>query len=269
VIKQVRVDGVPYAEAAARARTSSGVIGAVGPGADGGRPGAGGPAQAARFDPASVPARDPQARPEWIDLGARYNASLTNAWMSGTPGDDLAQLPRGVATLDGVTFDVRGLVQLAGAVGPRSRFPRQVNGIPVGLACAQLHFLQGCGRTAWDGGRVANVIVHYADGQRATIPIVYGENVGDWRAPRPIANGTVAWTGTNRIGAVGLYRCVWANPRPAVEIARLDYASQLGAEAPFLVAITAQRAVAETAQATQAETSAPAAPAGTAARLAR
>jgi hypothetical protein len=69
-------------------------------------------------EPLKIPPRDPKARPELIDLSAHYNAALTDSWhpasnMAGETGNDLAELPGGVQKLDGIEFDLRGLIHKA------------------------------------------------------------------------------------------------------------------------------------------------------------
>ena len=62
--------------------------------------------------------------------------------------------------------------------------------------------------------------------------------------PRGV-NGNAVWQGTNADsskagGRIRLFKTTWANPRPDLEITRLDYVSRMTAAAPFLLAITAE-----------------------------
>src|ERR1039458_8961987 len=84
-----------------------------------------------------LPLRDPKARPELIDLSAHYNAALTDSWhpasnMAGETGNDLAELPRGVQKLDGIEFDLRGLIQVSGSGRQNSRGPFPEAGSSIG-----------------------------------------------------------------------------------------------------------------------------------------
>jgi len=69
--------------------------------------------------------------PRWGTVGRR------------APGNGLEALPAGLPVLDGVLFDVRGIVQLTGRLTRCSRpaVSEQVRGIPIGLKCRRLHFL--------------------------------------------------------------------------------------------------------------------------------
>jgi hypothetical protein len=192
--------------------------------------------------------------PRWapVLLEGRYNARLTKAWHpSRVPEaefNDLSSLPRGVQTFGGVPFDARGVLQLGGQQA--REFPEKAAGLPVGVRAARLHFLHAVGWASPTGTPVGTFTVRYGDGSAAEVPIVYGEDVSDWwQLPRQRFKGTkgrVAWIGSNPacrgLGAVlKLYRTVWENPKPELEIASVDYASSMTNSAPFLVALTAEK----------------------------
>ena len=95
-----------------------------------------------------VPARNADTALEQIDLSPYYNARLDESWQGGDPGNDLAKLPIGVQLLDGVRFDVRGLVQLTSqsAFSYQGRsYPNRVGGMKLHVKCHYLHFLQAAG----------------------------------------------------------------------------------------------------------------------------
>src|SRR5215471_5282045 len=110
-----------------------------------------------------IPERDPKAQPELIDLSAHYNAALTESWhpasnLAGESGNDLSELPRGIHKLDGIEFDLRGLIQVSGNGSGNSRgpFPQSAKGIKVGLRCHRLHFLHGTGFVDGEGQRIGS-----------------------------------------------------------------------------------------------------------------
>jgi hypothetical protein len=212
---------------------------------------------ASEAEPLKIPPRDPKARPELIDLSAHYNAALTDSWhpasnMAGETGNDLSELPRGVQKLDGVDFDLRGLIQVSGTGGQNSRgpFPEAAKGIKVGLRCARLYFLHGTGFVDREGQQIGSYTIHYADGQTNEIPIVYGEDVRDWWAYNGLAKetkrATVAWSGKNKATQANglglqLFRRAWENPRPEVVIDSIDFEGSKARSIPFLIAITAEQ----------------------------
>jgi hypothetical protein len=186
-----------------------------------------------------------------ISLAGKYNASLTKAWHPSTVVEsefnDLSSLPRGVQTMDGTPFDVRGVLQLAGQIA-RS-FPEKVEGIGVGTCAARLHFLHATGWNGPPGTRIASFVIHFKDGTSAEMPVVSEEDVSDWwQYPQRRFSGKrgkAVWIGSNpacrSLGAcLKLYKSTWENPKPSVEIERVDYGSQVTAAAPFLIAITAE-----------------------------
>ncbi|MFN0068069.1 MAG: WD40 repeat domain-containing serine/threonine protein kinase [Limisphaerales bacterium] len=197
----------------------------------------------------SHPPRDPSTPRELIDLSHHYNSTLTENWHPGGGASDLSELPRGVQTLAGTRFDLRGLIQ----VGERSRagepYPRQVSGIGVGLACRRLHFLHAA-IMAYDlpaGTRIGSYVVRYADGQTHEIPIAIGRDVADWfsQEHEELGHMVVAWKGHNESSRQGghhirLFKTTWENPRPDSVIESLDFIATHSRACPFLVAVTAE-----------------------------
>jgi len=193
--------------------------------------------------------RDPQARPELIDLSQFYNVSLTETWHNAGQGSDFSELPSGIQTFAGTQFDVRGLIQVGYLTLLDEKYPTEVTDIPIGQTCQRLHFLHAAIRGAHipDGVRIGSYVMHYANGQRAEFPIVLGQSLLDWvthpdeSKPPP----TVAWSGLNahsrRLGrAIRLFKSTWENPTPSETIRSIDFISLTFAPAPFLVAVTAE-----------------------------
>jgi len=195
---------------------------------------------------AAVPRRDPSAPGQLLDLSEHYNARLDEAHLGQSW--TLAKLPQGVQTFDGVKFDARGMIQLSASRTrlPAFRFPAEVEGIAVRKALHRIHFLHGCINRVEPGTLVARYVVHFADGQRLEVPVVYGEAVRDTlfmsQRPTQAANASISWQGSSdrlpQDQALRLFHFAWTNPRPEAEVHDLDFVSTLSASAPFLVAIT-------------------------------
>jgi hypothetical protein len=198
-----------------------------------------------------IPARDPRAAPNLIDLTAFYNAELTNSWYGPVDmGNDLAPLPQGLQQLAGVSFDVRGIIQLYQAPGA-PRFPKAVSGIPISRHCQRIHFLHAGAvpKELPEELPLAKYVFHFVDGQKAEMPICKGLDIRDWwvkpGVPRETKRSVEAWTGTNAMGIIKqrpirLFKSTWENPRPNVEVKNIDYVSMISEAGPFLVAITAE-----------------------------
>jgi hypothetical protein len=195
-----------------------------------------------------IPPRDPQAGPDLVDLSDYFNASLDDDWFQH-PGHDLQDVPKGVQTLGGMPFDVRGLIQLAGTESLRVTgvvLPEAVQGIKVNRKGRRLHFLQACGWHAPQGAQIGQYIIHYAGGQTRTAPILFGRNVTDWWVSpnnKLPTEAQEAWRGSNpstrHIGShTHLLQYTWENPLPQEEISTIDFVSNLTEAWPFLVAIT-------------------------------
>jgi WD40 repeat protein/tetratricopeptide (TPR) repeat protein len=198
---------------------------------------------------ANVPPRDTAAGPQQIDLDPHYNATFNEAWYQRHDENEFAAalrtFPGGLATLQGVVFDARAVIQL----NDRNRrfvheFPNEISGIKVGLRGQLIHFLHSCSLNERFGNTIARYRIHYADGQTKEFPVAFGQDLDDLyldRFANPIAN--LAWrapnvTEDNRDAA--LYLSTWENPTPEVEISAIDFVSELSEAQPFLLAVTVE-----------------------------
>lgn len=204
------------------------------------------PAVAPRFLP-----RDPKAPKQLLNLTAFYDAGLNESWHGGK-GNDLASLPKGLQTFDGVMFDVRGIVQLGSKSPSSTNYPAQIEGIPVKQKCRRLCFLHaaGFGAPGNEGKQIGAYVVHFAgDPMRVEIPIRYGHEVRDWHdlagEPAPPRELKVAWKGENaqsrRAGrSIRLFLTTWTNVAPDLEVESIDYVSAMAVPAPFLIAVSVE-----------------------------
>ncbi|MBN9688803.1 MAG: protein kinase [Verrucomicrobia bacterium] len=188
-----------------------------------------------------------------LDLTSHYNGHLdrcafaNDEWIHEL--QNLGRLPRGVVRLDGVTWDVRGLITTGRPEVPRAfRFWNAgptVSGIPVHQKARTLHMLQAAWHWApedvWGRYRL-----HYADGTTADLEIRAWYDVAYWTWSgvfAPDRPARIAWEGE----FVGwnpknlkprLYHRAYLNPFPEKEIVRLDLLGGDSSAVPFVVAIT-------------------------------
>ena len=91
-------------------------------------------------------------------------------------------------------------------------------------------------------------MVHYADGQKAEVPVLYGEGADHWinKDPAGLKSAALAWAAPfpaqQSAEQAVVYQCTWSNPRPEAPIATIDLeygeqGSRYGT--PALLAITA------------------------------
>jgi WD40 repeat protein/serine/threonine protein kinase len=190
------------------------------------------------------PARDPAATARQLDLTPHFNIPLDSA-LAGSDTRNIGGMPRGLTTLDGVRWDVRGVIALAKRALPGNRpYPLRVERIPVGQRAARLHFLQACVWKAPDGARLGSHVLRYADGATRELPIVYGEDVRDWNFSsekiEEAKHARKAWQGQSEGTTFRVFHRAYENPRPDAEIASLDFVSTESESAPFVVAITVE-----------------------------
>lgn len=197
--------------------------------------------------------RDPATAPNLIDLSRYLNSPLNGDWhlaSAGTLGNDFAELPTGVQRLDGIDYDIRGLIQVGNVRVDGTPFPATAQGIPLFREVTRLHFLHGAirGSAMGSGEEIGTYVIHYQDGQSLRIPLRMGEQIDDWwgsPGDSPKAAST-AWHGVNAYirksggGGIRLLHYEWRNPRPSVPVESFDLEWRETVGAPFLVAVTAE-----------------------------
>jgi hypothetical protein len=201
-----------------------------------------------------IPPQETGAPENLIDLSDHYSRSLADGfeeWFRWLEYLNLSGLTRGIQTLAGVRFDVRGWVQLQGTQAKATGFPwpEGIVGIKIGRPCRCLHFLHGTGWEEAEGKEIAKYVIHFADGQQSEWPIRYGNDVRNtWlkaNDPPEHPDAARAWVGTNALTAeTGIafrfYKSVWENSRPDVPVETIDFISTMSDCAPVLIAITAE-----------------------------
>jgi hypothetical protein len=192
-----------------------------------------------------------------INLDYYYQARIASASPHDRdPANNLAQLPAGHRIIDGVRFNVAGMIELACAndlieTNHPYPYPASVEGIPVNRFCRQVHLLHGATGSVDDQTLVAKLVLHYVDGTTADLDIIYGQQVYDWwfsgDGNPPLAGKTkVAWMGENKSAKrkgyrIRLFKTSFINPKPDVRIEAIDYVSAPAPTcSPFLIALTAE-----------------------------
>jgi hypothetical protein len=188
----------------------------------------------------------------FVDLTPNGNNFLSDG--PGNPSDqnNLDRLPRGVHKLGDAYFGIGDkMAQVKGQVSPN--FPASITGIKVAAKGKRLHFLHACQQQTDPATKLGHYDIHYADGSRENVPIVYGKNLVDWwhfgTQNNDPSDARIAWTGSNpmiedrREGGleIHLFAFSWTNPHPDQEIATIDVVSSLSQCDPFVIAVTLER----------------------------
>jgi hypothetical protein len=197
------------------------------------------------------PVRDKAARPALLNLNRFYNLSLSER-ISGKTTNSLAALPRGLQSLAGIEFDIRGLVQLPGRSITNQSWPKEVKGIPVGQKARRLHFLHATalGGAEDEGKQAGSYFVYFARNKtRLEIPIIYDRDLRCWQkqanekqAPPELV---LAWESDSETpkttgDKARIFKMTWDNLAPDLEIEKLDFVTNTTGPAPFLIAITVE-----------------------------
>ncbi len=195
-----------------------------------------------------------------IDLAKQANQYRDERGWFGDKNLTFKDLPTGKHVFAGVPYTVYDFPTspvptaiMLGGNGVPNGLPQEVRGIPVNQKADALFFLQ----TARIDQRrnseeikqnrkfeMARYVVHYADGQTATVPLYAELDLDDYRqkVPTPLPGAQLAWTRRNDGTDLTLvaYSKQWNNPRPSVAIQSLDLV--YGADrrgVPVLLALTA------------------------------
>lgn len=189
-----------------------------------------------------------------LDLSSHYNGGLRTNWTPAYGVDNnLAALGEGRRVFDGVPFDIGGVLQLQGQVFKSRgyRFPESAERIRVRDTARRIFLLHAnSGFMDAAGTTVAKLVLHYADGEQAELPVIQQVHFLDWWEWRQTAvkstdgaDTVVAWRGRNAAAeaqgaTLRLFKTAFVNPYPEKRIQTLDYVSAMTNGAPFLVAIT-------------------------------
>lgn len=207
----------------------------------------------------SLRRRDPGSTSAQLNLGPYYNAFTEGPWpMRGELENTFRYLHRGLRTLNGIPFDIQGVILLnSRELEPWApRFPHRVDGIPVNTACRTIHFLQSSGHAYEymysqfeEGLTVASVEIRYANGQVQTNAVRLSKETADWwfnpGSPNPPAKTTTVWTGLSAASeansrAIRLFDYTWPNPHPDWPIASLNLVSARNTPTWMVLAITTE-----------------------------
>jgi serine/threonine protein kinase/WD40 repeat protein len=211
------------------------------------------PIAAARYiDGVPVPERDPHASPLLLDLTDFYN--IAPGSLRSLIDTDLAVavgLPLGVATLDGVDYDVRGALEMRFDAMNNNHAGRalrsEVGSVPVPpVPIAAVHVLLYAPDfvNASTEHVYATIRLHYRDGSEAVLPMRTQHEVpGGTGHDRPVPFGWVF--GDYLVRGGGQRQQPFSNPRlsnphPERIISSIDLATGEGMAEPILFAVTAE-----------------------------
>ena len=202
----------------------------------------------------AIPNRDVNLSSKLVDLTDHHNINLVMWEEWGVKNDALSTLADTFTPLNGVNFDLRGIVQLNSGVYPNGRtvnthtnksWPDEADGIKINNKSSKIHFLMSCTwGSAKDGTPIAYFKIHYDDGSNEILPIIKGSDVVNWvnenEAYNKVGIEKIGWSGKGEIKNwnTHLSEIIWDNPHPDKLITHIDFTSAKESAAPFLVGIT-------------------------------
>ena len=198
-----------------------------------------------------------------IDISKQATAYRDEKGWFGDKNATFRDLPTGKQKFAGVNYDVYEfatspvptVVMLAGN-GPLGKLPKEVTGIPVNRKADALFFLHAAridrrmdNRELKEKKRfeLFHYVVNYADGTKATVPVLSEIDIDNYRqeTPKALPGGQIAWTKLydGAKGSAVAYSMQWNNPSPDKQITTIDMAlGEAPRGVPALLAITAATA---------------------------
>ncbi len=169
------------------------------------------------------------------------------------PNDAWGVVPQGVVEFDGIPFHMFGKIEMNGIGASRSQDfkPPRVGEIPVHRRAAHIHLIGGAGYKDPDGTPVAELRLHYANGEQRNIFINYGDHIRNWHVASDEKRTDVSdprchivWNGTHPAtgGPLRLFKNTFDNPLPAQEIRGLEVLSLFGNSFFTFCAVTLEEA---------------------------
>jgi tetratricopeptide (TPR) repeat protein/predicted Ser/Thr protein kinase len=192
----------------------------------------------------NIPRRDPQAKPEMLDLSPFFQSRLSSFLKTlSTDGEAAITMREEVKRNTGVEFDLRG------GMNVYDEAKHLLTGIAVNRRFLRLHVMHGFWGSGAQDAKLAVYVLHYADGQTRELSIRYGQHVRDvWRRDaRPPTGALVAWQGKSS-GAnkdsrgVQFFMATWENPRPESEVRSIDLSLKSDEVYPIVLGITVKEA---------------------------
>ena len=184
--------------------------------------------------------RNRLAGPGIVDLAGAMNESLDAAEGVFTgPRERPCDLPVGLVRLDGVEYEFRGYIRVAGEGDGRESgaWVARSGQIRVGRAVETLDMLTAAmGESLELGREVARFSIRWADGVEEKWPIRCGSETGPWLGPlsrEGMGSSQAVWTGLSEVGESQkrvnrLYRHRWTNTRPGVVVESIEWLGTQG-----------------------------------------
>ena len=186
--------------------------------------------------------RDAAADSSMLDLSPFYNELLPGQRL---PTDvSRSYLNPGIHIWQGIKFDVRGEIDSGGTDYD------DPDPIPVGQKCSEVDFLLGSNLLWQNGETNCQMVIHFANGTKATVPIIYGKDMAlshfsdVYPRNSSVLTNSVVWEESIYANAplhpvFGFYIKRWENPFPDEIVTVIDFKKNHHVGA-FLVAITLQ-----------------------------
>ncbi len=186
-----------------------------------------------------------------LDLSSLSNIELADndqvgGWLKMGAGNDLRRAPTKQQRLHGTLFQIPAAERYGGARGIMlhgnytngEAFPESI-ALPVHRRARALHFLHTCAWQTSPGTKVGVYEIHFTDGSREEVELIYGDNIAAWDDPAASYAPASLWHDyTLRGNAVSLQTTVWDSGNGAKEIDKIVFRTTHPEASPVLLAVT-------------------------------
>lgn len=155
--------------------------------------------------------------------------------VNGTLSNDYAEPPVGPVELGGVTFDLDGQAfHSQAAPAPNNTFPTTA-GVDVELPNVSRVFVlvtAGDGFVRWEGERVGQIVLTFADAEPVSVDLVLGQNLREWHPADNVVSTapgiTEVWTGPiagfpNLTGHLDMLTIAVPDDHATATLVRIDF----------------------------------------------
>ena len=123
--------------------------------------------------------------------------------------------------------------------GKTASFPSTVTNIPVNRKAHSLNFLHTTLYETDKDKTIGQYTIHYADGSKVAVPLVYGPNIACWSTWMGYLYGNAVYCGNTPVDTPVYLRSInWVNPAPNKEIQSIDFVGNGSNVSPLLLAVT-------------------------------
>ena len=185
-----------------------------------------------------------------MNLSKLYNRRLNDdakasGWIGYGPSYDLSSFPLQQTAFGETQFKIipgqenMAALFLYGKFNPKGKYPRNVKLTITPSSLSELHVLLNTGFRGVDKNQVGVITLHYADGLKTDLPLIYGENIFAYNDIRSGETARIAWRGLSKKNqSIAVWDLTLKNPNPLKPVTAITISSNGLEASPVIFAVT-------------------------------